>query len=67
LRDCLRKLKETRLQELRDRMLELERERNEDALLEVGREYQSLLKQVKSVGEPGGGESPPDFPRREGS
>jgi DNA primase len=67
LRDCLRKLKELRLAELRDRIAVMERERNEDALSEVRREYQSLLKQVKSVGEAGGSSFSPVSPRREGS
>lgn len=67
LRDCLRKLRELRLVDLQDRMALLEREKDYEALLDIRSEYQTLLRQVKSVGDAGEDGSPPDFPRREDS
>ena len=63
LRDCLRKIKEFRLVDLRDRIAVLERDGDAEALEEVRREYQSLLRQVKSVGETGGGKTSSNFPQ----
>ena len=63
LRDCLRKIKEFRLADLRDRIAVIEREGDQRALEEVRREYQSLLRQVKSVGEASGGRTSPDLPQ----
>ncbi|MEX0974829.1 MAG: DNA primase [Bacillota bacterium] len=67
LGDYRRRLGALRLAELQDRMISLERQKDVAALDEVRREFQALLKQVKSVGDAGEVESPPDFPRREDS
>lgn len=58
LQDCLRKLKEIRLSELRETLAASERQKDGPALERLRREYQELLRQVKSA---------PEFPRREDS
>jgi len=58
LRDCLKRLKETRLGEMRDRIALLEREKDDAALDKVWRDYRELLRQAKSA---------LDSPRREDS
>jgi DNA primase len=67
LQDCLRKLKEIRLSELRERMAALERQKDGPALEALRSEFEVLLRQVKSVGDGGDGKSSPGFPRREDS
>lgn len=65
LTDCLRRLREVRLAELRDQMAIAER-RNDARAFELLEEYQKLLKEVKSKGEDGDGPAAPgDFLRRE--
>ncbi len=50
LKDCLKKLQEMRLAELRDHIAEAERQKDHEKLNEVLDDYRRLLKEVKSVG-----------------
>ncbi len=61
VRDCLRRLREVRLLELRDQMAMAERKDDAKAF-ELLEEYQKLLKEVKSKGDE---DRPGDFFRRE--
>ncbi|QUL99470.1 MAG: DNA primase [Candidatus Fermentithermobacillus carboniphilus] len=65
LRDCIRKLREIRLSELREEISAAQRERDEKRLFETLSLYQKLLREVKSTGEGGENVAPGDFPRRE--
>lgn len=67
LQDCLRKLKEIRLSELREQMAVLERQKDAPALERLRSEFEVLLRQVKSVGDGGDGKLLSVFPRREDS
>ncbi len=51
LRDCVKKIKEFRLTELRDRIATAEREKDQEVLAVVQTQYQRLLKELKSAGE----------------
>lgn len=53
MRDCLRKLREERLEELRETIALAERTRDESALKKALVDYQRLLKQVKSTKDAG--------------
>jgi DNA primase len=51
LRDCVKKIREFRLTELRDRIARAEREKDQEMLAVVQTQYQRLLKELKSAGE----------------
>ncbi len=53
LKDCLRRLQEIRLAELRDRIAKAEREKDEKALESIQGEFRRLLREAKSVGDTG--------------
>lgn len=65
LKDCVRKLKEFRLRELRDQIAHLQRSGDEAKVIEILTEYQKLLKEVKSTGDNLEAPSPDGFPGRE--
>ncbi len=51
LRDCVRKIKEFRLTELRDSIAKAEREKDQEMLAVVQTQYRRLLRELKSAGE----------------
>jgi len=51
LKDCVKKLKEIRLSELREEIVSAQREKDEKRLSSIIVDYQKLLKEVKSTGE----------------
>lgn len=51
LKDCIRRIKEFRLAELRDEMRRAEEDRDQARLVTILDEYQKLLRQVKSTGD----------------
>ncbi len=65
LMDCVRRIKEFQLRELREKMRLAQEERDEQGLLLIIDEYQELLQQVKSTRGNKVDGSPGDFPRRE--
>ncbi len=65
LMDCVRRIKEFQLKELREEMKLAQEARDEQRLMTIISEYQELLKQVKSTRGDDFDSSPGDFPGRE--
>jgi len=65
LMDCIRKIKEFRLADLRDEIKRAEEDKDDERLWTVLDEYQKLLRQVKSTRDEGSGGFPGDFSGRE--
>ena len=57
LRDCVKKIKEFRLSELRDSIAKAEREKDQEMLAVIQTQYQRLLRELKSAGENSDGSS----------
>ncbi len=65
LMDCVRRLKEFRLGELREEMKLVQEAQDEQRLMAIINEYQELLRQVKSTRGDTSDSFPDDFPGRE--
>jgi DNA primase len=65
LMDCIRRLKEVRLRELREEMKLVQEAQDEQRLMAILNEYQELLRQAKSTRGDDYDSFPDDFPGRE--
>ena len=65
LADCIRRINEFRLAELRDEMRKAEEDGDQERLVAILYEYQKLLRQVKSTGDENLSGFPGDFSGRE--